>query len=70
LPEVELFGRCFPLHLSVHRLQSELVEVEGMNMPEVEGMYMLDEHERLSNQRPKEEGMDMAGIHMVEVEEC
>jgi hypothetical protein len=31
-------------------------------------MNMLEEHERPSNQRSEEEGMNMAGIHMVEVE--
>jgi hypothetical protein len=29
---------------------------------------MLEEHERQSNHRPKEESMDMTDIHMVEVE--
>jgi hypothetical protein len=33
--------------------------MEGMNMLEVEGMDILDVDERLSNQRPKVEGMDM-----------
>jgi hypothetical protein len=39
-----------------------------MDMPEVEGTNMLEEHERLWNQRPEEEGMDMVGIYMVEVD--
>jgi hypothetical protein len=68
LPELELFGRCFPLYTSVHCLQCELIEVEGMDIPDVEGMNMLEEHERPLNQRPEEEGMDIIGIHMVEVE--
>jgi hypothetical protein len=43
-PELELFGRCFLLHLSCHHLKGEYVEVEGMNMLEVEDMNMLEEH--------------------------
>jgi hypothetical protein len=38
-----------------------------MNIPEVEGMNILEEHECPSNQWP-EKDMDMADIHMVEVE--
>jgi hypothetical protein len=34
----------------------------------MEGINMLEEHERQSNHRPKEESMDMTDIHMVEVE--
>jgi hypothetical protein len=41
--------------------------VEGVDMPEMEGMNMLEEHERLPNQRLEEEGMKMT-IHMMEVE--
>jgi hypothetical protein len=33
--ELELYVRCFLLHPSCHHLQSEQVEVEGMDMPEV-----------------------------------
>jgi hypothetical protein len=33
-----------------------------MDMMEVECMNILEEHERPSNQRPVEEGMDMAGV--------
>jgi hypothetical protein len=40
-----------------------------MAMSEVNGMNMLEEHDRLSNHRTDEEGMDMAGIHMMEVED-
>jgi hypothetical protein len=38
---LELYGRCFPLHPSFHHIQSELVEMEGMDMPEVEDMNMV-----------------------------
>jgi hypothetical protein len=41
--------------------------MEGMDMPEVEDMNMLEEHDHPSNHRPRDEGMDMVGIHMVEV---
>jgi hypothetical protein len=34
----------------------------------VEGMNMLEEHDRPSNHRLEEEDMDMTCIHMVEVE--
>jgi hypothetical protein len=39
-----------------------------MDMLGVEGMNMLEEHDRPSNHWLEEEGMDMADIHMVEVE--
>jgi hypothetical protein len=39
-----------------------------MGMLEVDGMNMLEEHGRPSNQRLKVEVMDMVGIHMVEME--
>jgi hypothetical protein len=39
-----------------------------MNMPEVEGMNMLEEHDHLSNHRLEEESMNMMSIYMVEVE--
>jgi hypothetical protein len=42
--------------------------VEGMDMSEVEGMNMLEEHNHLSNHQLGEESMNMSGIHMVEVE--
>jgi hypothetical protein len=35
---------------------------------EVDDMNMLKNHERSSNHRSEEEGMDMTDIHMVEVE--
>jgi hypothetical protein len=42
--------------------------VEDMNISEVEDMNMLEEHERMWNQQPEVEDMNMVGIHMVEVE--
>jgi hypothetical protein len=63
-----LFGRCFPLHLSGHHLQSEYVEVDGMNMSEVEGINMLDVDEHPLNQQSEVEGIDMMSIHMVKME--
>jgi hypothetical protein len=41
--ELELYGRCCPLHPTFHHLWSEQVEVEGMDMSEVEGMNMIEE---------------------------
>jgi hypothetical protein len=38
-----LYERYSPRHPSCHHLQSEHVEVEGMDMSEVEGMYMVEE---------------------------
>jgi hypothetical protein len=38
-------------------------------MSEVNGMNMLEEHDRPLNHRTDEEGMDMADIHMMEVED-
>jgi hypothetical protein len=66
--EFELFRRCFPLHPICHHLQSEYVKVEGMDMPDVEGINMLEEHDHPSNHRSGEEGMNMVGIHMMELE--
>jgi hypothetical protein len=42
-----------------------------MNIPnhEVDDMNMLKNHERSSNHRSEEEGMDMTDIHMMEVED-
>jgi hypothetical protein len=40
--ELELYERYSPHHPSYHHLQSEHVEVEGMDMPEVEGMHMVE----------------------------
>jgi hypothetical protein len=47
--ELELYGRCFPLHPSCHHLHSKQVEVEGMDMVEVEGMNMIEEHDHPTN---------------------
>jgi hypothetical protein len=64
LSELELYGRCFLLHLSCNHLQSEYVEVEGMDMLGVEGMNMVKELNLPSNHRLMEEGMNMTGIPM------
>jgi hypothetical protein len=42
--------------------------MECMNRSEVEAMDILEEHDHSSNHRPKEEGMDITGIHIVEVD--
>jgi hypothetical protein len=52
--------RCFSLHLSCHHLQSEHIEVDGMNMSEMEDMNMMEEHDHPMNHRLGEEGMNMA----------
>jgi hypothetical protein len=49
LTELKLYERCFLLHLSYHHLQSEHVEVEDMDMTEVEGTNMVEEHDYLMN---------------------
>jgi hypothetical protein len=54
--------------MSCHHLWSEHVEVEGMHMPEVEGMYMVEEQDHLTNHRLGDEGMNMVDINMVKVE--
>jgi hypothetical protein len=54
--------------MSCHHLQSEHVEVEGMDMSEVEIMNMVEEQDHLTNHRLGEKDMNMVGIHMVEVE--
>jgi hypothetical protein len=59
LPKLGLFVRCFPLDLSCLHLHSEYVEVEGIDMLDMEGKNMLEEHERPWNQRLGVEGMDM-----------
>jgi hypothetical protein len=41
----ELYGRCFLLHPSCHHLQSEHVEVEGMDISEVESTDMVEEYD-------------------------
>jgi hypothetical protein len=63
LTELELYVKCFLFHPSCHHLQSEQVEVEGMNMPEVEGMNMVKEQDHPMNHRLGEEGMDMVMEH-------
>jgi hypothetical protein len=68
LSELELYERCFSFHPSCHHLQSELVDVEDMDMLEVEGLNMVKEHDHPSNHRLRDEGLDMADIHMVEVD--
>jgi hypothetical protein len=65
--ELELYGRCCSLHLSCHHLRSEQVEVDDMDIPEVEGMNMVEEQDHPMNHRLGEEDMNMVGIHMVEV---
>jgi hypothetical protein len=40
-----------------------------MDMPEVEGMNMVDEHDHPMNHQLGEEGMNMMGINMVEVDD-
>jgi hypothetical protein len=51
LTEHELCERCFPLHPSCHHLQSEQVEVEGMDKTEVEGMNVVEEYDHPMNHR-------------------
>jgi hypothetical protein len=57
LSELELYGRCFSLYLSYHHLQSEHVEVEDMDTPEVE------EQDHLMNHQLGEEGINMVEEH-------
>jgi hypothetical protein len=61
--ELELYGRCCPLHLNCHHLQSEQVEVEGMNMSEVDGMNIVEEQDHPTNHRLGEEDMNMVEKH-------
>jgi hypothetical protein len=68
LKELELYERYSPRHLSCHHLRSEQVEVEGMDMPEVEGMNMFEEQDHPMNHRLGEEGMNMVGSNMMEVD--
>jgi hypothetical protein len=56
-----------PHHPSCHQLQSEQVEVKGMDMSEVEGINMVEEQDHLTNHRLVKEGMNMVGNNMVEV---
>jgi hypothetical protein len=65
--ELELYESYFPRHPSCHRLQREHVEVEGMDIPEVESMDMVEEQDHPKNHRLEAEGMNMVGSNMVEV---
>jgi hypothetical protein len=42
--------------------------MEGMDMPEMEGINMVEKHDHPSNHRLGEDGTNMAGIYMVEVD--
>jgi hypothetical protein len=67
--EIELYERYSPRHSSCHHLRSEQVEVEGMNMPKVEGIDMIEEQDHPTNHhRLEEECMNMVGSHISEVE--
>jgi hypothetical protein len=59
LTELELYVRCFLLYLRSHHLQSEHVEVEGMDMPDVDGINMVEEHDHPTNHRLKDDCMNM-----------
>jgi hypothetical protein len=63
-----LYERCSPRHPSCHHLRSEQVQVEGTDMPEVEGMNTVEEQDHPMNHRWGEEDIHMVGSHMVEVE--
>jgi hypothetical protein len=47
--ELELYEIYSPRHLSCHQLRSEQVEVEGMDIPEVDGMNMVEEQDHSMN---------------------
>jgi hypothetical protein len=51
LKELELYERYSSRHLSCHHLQSEQVEVEGMDMSKVEGIDMVEEQDYPTNHR-------------------
>jgi hypothetical protein len=51
LKELELYEMYSPRHLSCHHLQSEQVEVEGMDIPKVEGIDMIEEQNYPMNNR-------------------
>jgi hypothetical protein len=53
----------FPLHLSYHHLESEQIKVEGMDIPEVDGMNMVEENGHLTNHRLGEEDMNTVDEH-------
>jgi hypothetical protein len=46
-----LYERYSPCHPSCHHLRSEQIEVEDMNIPEVEGMDMVEKQDHLMNHR-------------------
>jgi hypothetical protein len=65
LKELELYEIYSSCHPSCHQLQSEHVEVEATNMPEVKDMYMIEEQ---MNHQLREEGMNMVDRNIVEVD--
>jgi hypothetical protein len=67
--ELELYERYSPHHLSCHHLRSEQVEVEDIDMPEVEGIDMVEEQDYLTNHQLGEEGMNMVVYGMDTVED-
>jgi hypothetical protein len=58
-----LYQRYSPRHLSCHHRRSKQVEVESMDMPEVEGMYMVEEQDHPINHRLGEESMNMVEVN-------
>jgi hypothetical protein len=63
LTELEFYGRYFPLHPTCQYLQSEQVELEGMDMSEVKDTNMVEEHDHPMNHRLGEESMNMVEEH-------
>jgi hypothetical protein len=57
-----LYERYSPRHLSCHHLRSEHVEVEGMDMPKVKGMDMVEEQYHPMNHQLGEEGMNTVEV--------
>jgi hypothetical protein len=55
--------KVFPLHPSYHHLESEQIKVEGMDMSEVDGTNMVEEHGHPTNHRLGEEGMNTVDEH-------
>jgi hypothetical protein len=49
--EFELYEIYSPRHPSCHQLRSEQVEVEGMDIPEGDGMNMVEEQDHPMNHR-------------------
>jgi hypothetical protein len=68
LKEFELYERYSPRHLSCHHLRTEQVEVEGMNMPEVDDIDMVEEQDHPTNHRLGKEDINMVGSNMVKVD--